>query len=252
MMPTPRETWHPDVEHVGRTVYLFDEVDSTQSVARALPPGSAVVADRQSAGRGQYGRTWTARTGSSLLLSVVLDPPPALRRAVVLTAWAAVAVGDAVRDLAGLDARIKWPNDLLVNGKKVCGILIEQGPVTACGIGLNVTQSADEFADDGLPDATSLAAETGIRFAVRHVADGVLRALDRTYVRLLSGDLRPLEDEWNVRLNLPGGHVVVGPIDGPPFPGRLRALRFDGVEIVTADGAVRVLVPEHVRQLRAV
>jgi hypothetical protein len=68
----------------------------------------------------------------------------------------------------------------------------------------------------------------------------------------LAGDVRHLEDEWTARIDVPGGQVIVVPIDGPPFPGRLRALRFDGIEIVAADGAVRALVPEHVRQLRAV
>ena len=85
MTPAPRETWQPETRHIGRPVYWFDELDSTNAFARALPAGAAVIADHQTAGRGQYGRTWTSRPGTSLLLSVVLDPPAELRRAVVLT-----------------------------------------------------------------------------------------------------------------------------------------------------------------------
>ena len=114
MTPAPRETWQPETRHIGRPVYWFDELDSTNAFAQALPAGAAVIADHQTAGRGQYGRTWTSRPGTSLLLSLVLDPPTELRRAVVLTAWAAVAVGESIRQITGQQARIKWPNDVLV------------------------------------------------------------------------------------------------------------------------------------------
>ena len=83
----------------------------------------------QTAGRGQYGRVWTAPAGSSVLLSVLLFPPPALRRPTLLTAWAAVSVCETIQELANLSATIKWPNDVLINGRKVCGILIEQRTV---------------------------------------------------------------------------------------------------------------------------
>jgi BirA family biotin operon repressor/biotin-[acetyl-CoA-carboxylase] ligase len=240
------------VTHVGRPVFVFDEVDSTQTVARALPPGSAVIADRQSAGRGQYGRTWTSRPGASLLLSVVLDPPPELRRAVVLTAWAAVAVGDSIRQLVGWTPRIKWPNDLLLNGRKVCGVLIEQGTTVVGGIGLNVNQTAEQFAEDGLPDATSLAVVTGSPIPVRDVAKTVLRSLDEWYDRLLAGDWSTLEAAWRAGTGLVGRPVIAELADGTAVPGRVWDMGFDGIELDAGAGAVRVLVPEHVRQLRAV
>src|SRR5439155_21260352 len=120
-----------------------DRVDSTNTRGAALAAadpdadGLVLVADDQLAGRGQYGRVWQSRPGSSLLMSVVLRPPPELRRPVVLTAWAAVAVADAIRALTGAQSRIKWPNDLLIRGKQVCGILIEQ-----TGTGRGVTAVA--------------------------------------------------------------------------------------------------------------
>ena len=113
-----------------RRVVVFDSVDSTNSVAAALADpaddGLVVIAGHQTAGRGRFGRVWQSRPGVSLLTSVVLFPPAELRRPAVLTAWAAVAVGEAVFALTGVQAKVKWPNDLLIRGKKVCGILIEQ------------------------------------------------------------------------------------------------------------------------------
>ena len=161
-MSTPRETRHSDARHLGRTILLYRDVPSTNDLAASFAEdhaGTVFVADHQSSGRGQYGRIWQAAPGTSLLMSVLLFPPPELRRPVILTAWAAVALGDAIRELAGAEARIKWPNDLLVGGKKVCGLLIEQAAGVVVGLGLNLNQTAEDFA--GLPDAASLAMIAG-------------------------------------------------------------------------------------------
>src|SRR6187401_2775554 len=122
-MLSPRDIWHFDTEHIGRRVLVYDRVDSTNSLGASLAStegadGLVLIADEQSAGRGQYGRTWQSRPGSSLLMSVVLRPPEQLRRPVILTAWAAVSVAEAVLALTGVQARLKWPNDLLLRGKK--------------------------------------------------------------------------------------------------------------------------------------
>src|SRR5262245_17248228 len=137
----PREIWHLDTRHIGRRVLVFDQLDSTNSQAAALAEDAAnagviVLADTQSAGRGQHGRSWQCPASKGVLLSVLLFPPVPLRRPVLLAAWAAVAVCETIRDCTGLDSTIKWPNDILIRGKKVCGILIEQGRGTVAGIGL--------------------------------------------------------------------------------------------------------------------
>src|SRR5882672_4818005 len=90
-------------------------------------------------------------------MSLLLFPPPDLRRPAILTAWAAVSVCETIRRATDLDATIKWPNDVLIQGRKVCGILIEQGRGTVVGIGLNVHQTAESFAAAGLTEAGSLA-----------------------------------------------------------------------------------------------
>lgn len=261
MTPVPRDTRHFDTAHIGRRVLYFDELDSTNTraaeLARSEPDtdGLVLIADQQTAGRGQYGRVWQSRPGSSLLMSVVLRTPPELRRPVILTAWAAVAVADAVYALSGAQARIKWPNDLLVRGKKVCGILIEQSGTgsavtTIAGIGLNLNQTADEFAAANLPDAASLQMIGGRPIDPRHAAEVVIRKLDAEYARLRSGERVAVEADWKWRIGLLGLVVEIEHRDATTSVGRLFDMSFDGLEVETPDGFVRAVAPETVSHLR--
>jgi BirA family biotin operon repressor/biotin-[acetyl-CoA-carboxylase] ligase len=253
----PREVWTFDRRHVGRRVLVFDALPSTNDYAAALavdPANSGVVvlAEFQTAGRGQYGRTWQSRPGTSILMSAVIDPPDGLDRPVVLTAWAAVSVAAAVRHLTGVPAAIKWPNDVLVRGKKVCGVLIERrhGAAVVAGIGLNVNQTADEFAVAELPDATSLAVITGQPVESRTVIGVLLRHLDDEFARLVEVGPGPLETDWRRQLGLLGRQVTAELADGGIAIGRVRQVGFDGLELETGDGAFRVLPAEVVRRMR--
>jgi BirA family biotin operon repressor/biotin-[acetyl-CoA-carboxylase] ligase len=255
--PEPIETWQLDTERIGRRVLVFDALESTNTAAAGLATGPdaidglALVARYQSAGRGQYGRVWQSRPGSSLLLSVALQPPSELCRPVILTALAAVAVADAIYALTSAQARLKWPNDLLVHGKKVCGLLIEQHASTVVvGIGLNLLQRVEEFESAGLPEATSLAMIGGRDIAVRTAAESVLGRLDQGYARLLAGERIALEAEWKWRIGLLGRQVEVEMIDGTVAEGRLHEMGIDGLELEVADGLFRVIVPETVAHLR--
>lgn len=257
IQPTPRETWEFDTARVGRRAMVFDHLDSTNTFAAQLATadadGLAVIADFQTAGRGQYGRVWQSRPRSSLLMSVVLQPPPELRRPVILTAFAAVAVAEAAFALTGAQARMKWPNDLLVRGKKVCGLLIEQHANTVIlGVGLNLTQTAEEFIAGGLPDATSLQMLSGTVIEPRTAAELVLRRLDQEYNRLLIGERIAVEADWKWRVGLLGRHVAVEQTDGSIISGRLHEMGFDGLELQVADGFFRVILPETVAHVRAV
>jgi len=105
-------------------------VTSTQDVARAMPVGSIVIADHQTAGRGRHERRWDAPPGTSLLVSFVLPPHPLL----------SLAAGVAAAEACGQPVRLKWPNDLLLDGRKLGGILVEAMPEKAiCGVGINLT-----------------------------------------------------------------------------------------------------------------
>lgn len=250
----PDEIWTHDTRLIGRRVHFYRSIPSTNDAAAAANEdgGTAFVADHQQKGRGQHGRAWTSRPGDSLLLSVLLRPPPELNRPVILTAIAAVAVGDAILELAGVQTRIKWPNDLLIRGKKACGILIEQSFGTVVGIGLNLNQSADDFANTGLPDATSLAMVAGRSVDRRLALETVLRKLDDEYERLLSGESVPLESDWKWRIGLLGRSVMIERADGEFVSGRLIEMAFDGIELVHDDGTAEVILPEAIRHISAV
>ncbi len=248
---TPRETRHIDSMHLGRTVLHFDGVPSTNDLAASFAGdpakmGTVFVADHQTAGRGQYGRVWQARPGSSLLLSILLDPPPAMRRPVILTAWATVAIAEAIAELTGAEAVIKWPNDLLIGGKKVAGILIEQARGVVVGLGLNLNQTAEEFAA-GLPEATSLGMLSGSRIDPGDALAAVIHHLDDGYDRLLTGRRMELEAVWKGRLGLMGRRVRLDLADGTTRFGHLRDLGFDGIELQSGEYANEVIPPERIR-----
>lgn len=250
------DEWSLDTRRIGRRVLYFDQLDSTNSAATRLADdpandGVAVLAGEQTAGRGQHGRSWQCRRGDGVLLSVLLFPPPALRRPAVLTAWAAVAVCETVGGLTGQQARIKWPNDVLVRGRKVCGILIEQGRGAVAGIGLNVRQPAAYFAAAGLPHGALLAQFTDADLDARTAAEMLLRRMDEEYTRLLDGDLATLEACWKRRVGLCGRDVIAERRDGPTHWGRLLNLGFDGVDLERPGEPPMRLQPETVRHLEA-
>lgn len=255
MVLQPAQVWTAVGQHVGRRVLLFDQLDSTSTLAADLAndpanAGVVVLARQQTAGRGQQGRVWICPPDAGVLLSALLFPPPALRRPVLLTAWAAVAVCATIRQTTGLLARIKWPNDVLVQDRKVSGILIEQGKGTVAGVGLNVNQSQAMFAAAGLPQAGSLALLTGRPLDGVAVARRLIRQLDAIYGRLLAGDRATLESRWRRHLGLLN-RPVRADCHGQSHVGLLRELAWDGVQIESADGATIRLLPEHILHLKA-
>src|SRR5262249_6447118 len=161
------------------------------------------------AGRGQHGRSWLCEPGAGILLSVLLFPPRELSRPAILTAWAAVSVCELIREIAGLEARIKWPNDVLMHGHKVCGILIEQNHGVVAGIGLNLNQKRDSFLNAGLPEAASLRVFTGAEYSWEETAMTLIHRLDQEYQALLDGRLPELEMRWQQRLGLLGKTVQI-------------------------------------------
>lgn len=257
----PHECRSLPTRHLGQRLLVFPRLDSTNALALALATdparhGLALLADEQTAGRGQHGRTWTAPPRSSVLTSLLLFTPPALRRPALLVAWAAVSVCELIASCTSLPATIKWPNDILVDGRKVCGILIEQRNsghaemplATVAGIGLNVTQPATAFAAAGLPHAGSLFSLSGQTFDTHTIASRLIEQLDAEYDRLLSGDFAALETRWRARLSLLGRRVQVEAAQAI-HTGTLVALTLDRLELQADSGATVQLAPEAVRHV---
>jgi BirA family transcriptional regulator, biotin operon repressor / biotin---[acetyl-CoA-carboxylase] ligase len=256
----PHDICHLDTKHLGKRVWTFPRLESTNTLALCLAQdhsndGLVLLAQEQSSGRGQYGRVWTAPPGSSVLLSVLIFPPLPLRRPALLTAWAAVAVCETIAEVAELSATIKWPNDVLILGKKVCGILIEQRntgladhPLAAAvGIGLNVRQGADFFSQANLPLASSLAIFSGKSLDTMRVAECLVGHLDLSYDRLLQEDAKTLETIWKERLGLIGKRVILE-LGERCVAGRLLDVTLTEVSIETK-GQILTFQPETLRHI---
>jgi BirA family transcriptional regulator, biotin operon repressor / biotin---[acetyl-CoA-carboxylase] ligase len=167
---------------IGCTVHRYGSVTSTNDIAREMaakgaPEGTVVVASEQTRGRGSRGRVWVSPAGVNLMLSVILRPEITPDRLGELAFVAGVAVAGTLRERFGLDARIKWPNDVRVGGKKIAGMIVEAAKGAAVlGIGLNVnwTELPEEIADT----ATSLAIELGKPVDLEALLKGFLADLD--------------------------------------------------------------------------
>jgi BirA family biotin operon repressor/biotin-[acetyl-CoA-carboxylase] ligase len=250
-----REEWKLNTRRIGCRVLLYDCVDSTNTQAAKLAEdpandGIVLLAREQTAGRGQQGRSWWCQPGMGVLLSALVFPPVALRRPVLLAAWAAHAVCETIRLATGLQAKIKWPNDVLIRGRKVCGILIEQARGTVLGIGLNVHASRESLAEAGLPLAGSLAGFADKQLDTEEIARFLIQELDDEYSRLCDGDWSTLEAGWKWRTGLLGKIVAVECREAH-YQGRLRDLTWDGLQLDLADGERLLLQPEVVKHITA-
>ena len=278
----PSEEWQLQTRHIGQCVQVFQCLPSTNTHAARLADdpssqGRVILAWEQTAGRGQYCRTWRTPAGKAVLMSVVLFPPLPLCRPALLTAWAAVSVCETIRQATGLQARIKWPNDVLVRDRKVCGILIEsrvqasrRGPskssgalenlaplpsesstaelAVVVGIGLNVNQTAEDFQQADLPNAGSLALFTRRPLECPTMARLLVDHLDEEYDRLACGDLNPLLASWNDYIGLAGKLVAIESSDGRHW-GRLRELTLDLVDLDQGGGRNLNFAPEMIRHI---
>jgi BirA family biotin operon repressor/biotin-[acetyl-CoA-carboxylase] ligase len=206
--------------------------------AAACRHGDAVQALYQTDGRGRFNRVWSAEPGCALLLSVCLRPP--VEEPHRLPQLAALAVAGLLGG-HGIDAGVKWPNDVLARGRKIAGLLMERADDSSLvlGIGLNVNNTDDQFRQAGLLDtAASMATLTGRRFAIDGIRDDLLRALERLLSLPAPERADWIETEWPPRDSLRGRDVLIdtghgsmrGQYRGIDAQGRLRLVDDHGVE----------------------
>ena len=232
---------------MGVPLILLGSVGSTNTCARELalagaPEGTAVVADSQSAGRGRMDRKWVSPAGVNLYMSVVLRPP---RHAEHLTLVAPLAVIGALERQCGLAARVKWPNDVLVNGRKIAGLLGEASVASSgagvefviLGVGINLNARRDQLPQRTLYPATSALLESGREVSRAAVARDFFVDLARLYRELLrEGFNARLRSCWEERCAVLGHQVTVdtgaekilGTVLGLDPDGRLRLRLADG------------------------
>lgn len=193
-----------------REVLYKEETDSTNTWAKRLaeegkPSGTLAVADRQTQGKGRRGRTWNSPKGTSVYMTLLLRPDILPRDVSPLTLVMGLSAAEALEETLGLKAGIKWPNDIVVSGKKICGVLTEMSAqmdyieYLVIGIGINV--NTQEFPEEIRKMATSAALELGHSVSRAEIAAAVLRCFEKNYgTYLKTGDLRELLDVYREKM----------------------------------------------------
>jgi BirA family biotin operon repressor/biotin-[acetyl-CoA-carboxylase] ligase len=231
-------------QHLHFDLREHEEVSSTNALLKTLaddgaPEGLIILAHHQTGGRGRLGRTWADEPGANLLFSILLRPAIPHEQFPMLTYFAAVAVADAVQSQTGIVVDCKWPNDLLLGGKKLCGILLEgtqdknRSPYAIIGIGLNVRQRT--FPAELQETATSLAHHSPRTLDRAEMLRAILFQMDILYRNVLLGEFSSIISAWERRAILFGKPVTV--VQGSERrTGIARALAPDGGLIVDFDG----------------
>lgn len=230
---------------VGRDIRVFAQTTSTNDVVEKLardgvPEGVVVFAEAQTRGRGRLGRTWTSPTRKGLWLSVLLRPKLRPQETTQLTVAAATALRRAIHQETGLAPEIKWPNDILICGKKVVGILTELSAEVdrvkhvTLGVGVNVNQTTSELPVELRKIATSLRIEAGSTVSRPDLAVTLLRELDRDYARVGAGKFAEVADEWEAHCTTLGQRVTIV-MGERRLHGRAEALDDDGALLLRTE-----------------
>ncbi len=194
----------------GREILYLDEVDSTNTAAKKAAEngavhGTLVVSERQTGGKGRRGRAWDSPRGTGIFMTLILRPNMAPVHASMLTLVAALAVAGGIKECTGASSLIKWPNDIVMGGKKVCGILTEMSADPDCinyvavGIGINVNR--EEFPEEIREVAASIFTETGKKTKRSLLISAVMAAFERYYeIFMKTTDMSGLLEEYNGKL----------------------------------------------------
>ncbi len=233
---------------IGKDIRLLSKVASTNTLAMEMasngaPEGTVVIAETQTGGKGRLGRTWISPKGN-LYLSVVLRPDIPIHKAPLITLMGAVAVVSAVGKQCGLEAGIKWPNDILISNKKVGGLLTEMSAEQdrirhiVLGIGVDVNMELENLPADMRAHTTTLSTETGEKIDRTAFLQQLLRELDRWYKVFLANEQDVLR-EWK-SFNMTVGNRVTVSGAGDRLEGLAQGIDSEGRLVIRLDdGAIR-------------
>lgn len=250
---------------IGCEIISFDVIDSTNSYAKRMGTenvieGMVIVAGQQRCGRGRLGREWMSPPDTGLYMSIILKPSLQLEEIQLITLMASVAVARAIEKTVNQKPGIKWPNDILLGGKKVCGILSEMVSSNegmeyiVVGIGINVSAESSDFPEALADKATSLAAyvnEQGLSLSgdsKDKLFESVLEEMDKLYMLLLSVGCDGILSEWKHYSATLGNEIVIkseneeisGVAEGITVDGRLTVLLKNGTRLNIHSGEVSI------------
>ena len=230
------------------TIHRYDSIDSTSSealrmVEKGAPEGTVVISQTQTAGRGRRGRTWSSTPNAGLYLSLILHPHKPLDQLWQMAFIAALATAESIIKVSDLPARIKWPNDILINGRKIVGILVETKPIpgkstSAVILGIGVNVNTADFPQEIREKASSMFLERGTDqpFDVFDVESELLSSLNSRYTEYLQTGFSSILDGWRaldctsgrvVTVSTPGG-IITGKAEGVDDIGDLLVRKDDG------------------------
>lgn len=252
-----------NTEVIGQSLKFFDQVDSTNLYAKRIAEGgfldgTVIMADEQLNGRGRMGRNWVSPKGKGIWMTIMLKPKINPADASKVTLLAACAVCKAIEEVSGLNTRIKWPNDIVLNGKKLCGILTEMSAeideinYLIIGIGVNVNIDMDDFPKELQDIATSIKIEKGQGVMRKELAAAIINSFERYYNGFIkTGSIRDYISEYKERSAVLGKEVRVtssslelqGTVVDISEEGQLLLELYDGSikEIISGEVSVRGL-----------
>ena len=234
----------------GQKIFYFPVIDSTNQKAKQLgeegcPHGTLVIAEQQEVGRGRRGRSWECPAGAGIFMTLVLRPEICANNAPMMTLVAALAVSAAITKKAGVTAEIKWPNDIVINGKKVCGILTEmsiaEGQVSYIVLGIGINAHNTDFPEEISDRATSLYLETKAHLDRAELTEEILEQFEHYYaVFMKTEELEGLAEEYNSRLVNRNRRVKVLD-EKEPFEGRAVGITVHGELMVDTEQGQRLV-----------
>lgn len=243
---------HLAAESIGKEIVYNEAVESTNTQAFKLaldgaPEGTCVIAETQKSGKGRLNRQWFSPSGKNLYISVILRPQVHPSRVPPITFLSSLAVYDTIERLTGEKPTLKWPNDVLMNGRKLCGTLLELSTESelvrfvVVGIGLNINMKAAEVDEALKQRATSLFMETKKSYERAYVCGILLTNLETHYeVFVRQGEGRILE-LWQERAGLNGKYVEIVQM-GERYSGVVEGIDRDGGMLLRTDGVVRKII----------
>ncbi len=226
---------------LGQRILRYHTVTSTNDIAwQHRAHGLVVIADEQTAGRGQRGNRWHAPTGSSLMLSMLMHHDADLTGKIPLTIWAALGICRFITEYTGLVPMLKWPNDVLVKGKKVCGVLVEQRKDwSVVGVGFNLNVPTAAFKNENLIHAGSLHQFTTEPVERNAVLHRLLEVWDESWNEWSQGLMGNLMEQWKASAQLVGQQPQVT-LSNETFEGTVLLMDITGIEMETPQGIRRI------------
>lgn len=241
-----------DTQLFGRSVEYYTEVDSTNTYGKRLAEdngthGTLVVAEKQSTGKGRRGRYWDSPKGTGIWMTLILKPNFNPQKASMLTLVAGLGVAQAINKLYHLPCQIKWPNDIVIHGKKVCGILTEISTeidaVNHIVVGIGINANTHEFPADIEDMATSISRELGNNILRSELIAQCMKEIEYYYkIYMETLDLRELVDKYNNLLANIGKEVVILEADSQ-YEAKSLGINDQGeLGVITRDGITRYIL----------